>query len=150
MQKSKFSTIPIAARVSLNQFFFIYFIDKLFKNLMSLIFCLFQLPTQTEIKTMKPVPQIIENIRLASPTLVPLSNTQNPPLFTNRTISLSGITEIKSPATMAEMERQILELRKITDELRKQFELSQKQNEEYRLRLEKLEQDREFEEEEIL
>lgn len=118
----------------------------------------FQLPNQTEIKTMKPVPQITENIRLVnsqSPTLVSTSNTQsNSPatLFSSRTISLSGITEIKSPTTMAEMERQILELRKITDDLRKQFELSQKQNEEFRLRLEKLEQDREFqdEEEEIL
>lgn len=101
---------------------------------------------------MKPVPQIIENIRLSSPTLVSISNphTNSPaPIFTSRTISLSGITEIKSPTTMAEMERQILELRKITDDLRKQFELSQKQNEEYRLRLEKLEQDREFDEEEV-
>lgn len=124
----------------------------------NVFFFKFQLPNQTEIKTMKPVPQITENIRLVnsqSPTLVSTSNTQsNSPatLFSNRTISLSGITEIKSPTTMAEMERQILELRKITDDLRKQFELSQKQNEEFRLRLEKLEQDREFqdEEEEIL
>lgn len=124
----------------------------------NVFFLKFQLPNQTEIKTMKPVPQITENIRLVnsqSPTLVSTSNTQsNSPatLFSNRTISLSGITEIKSPTTMAEMERQILELRKITDDLRKQFELSQKQNEEFRLRLEKLEQDREFqdEEEEIL
>lgn len=105
---------------------------------------------------MKPVPQITENIRILnsqSPTVVSTtSNQSNSPasLFSSRSISLSGITEIKSPTTMAEMERQILELRKITDDLRKQFELSQKQNEEYRLRLEKLEQDREFQDEEIL
>lgn len=104
---------------------------------------------------MKPVPQITENIRLInshSPTLVPTTNIHsNSPAtsFSSRTISLSGITEIKSPTTMAEMERQILELKKITDDLRKQFELSQKQNEEFRLRLEKLEQDREFQDEEI-
>lgn len=109
---------------------------------------------------MKPVSQINENIRILnsqSPTtLATTTTTTNTQLnhpattFSSRTISLSGITEIKSPTTMAEMERQILELRKITDDLRKQFELSQKQNEEYRLRLEKLEQEREFQDEEIL
>lgn len=150
MQKSKFSTIPVGARVSFTNF------EKMSE--FNVCFCClkFQLPNQTEIKTMKPVPQITENIRLInsqSPTLVPTTNihTMSPATsFSSRTISLSGITEIKSPTTMAEMERQILELKKITDDLRKQFELSQKQNEEFRLRLEKLEQDREFQDEEIL
>uniref|UniRef100_A0A182WCA3 Uncharacterized protein n=1 Tax=Anopheles minimus TaxID=112268 RepID=A0A182WCA3_9DIPT len=39
------------------------------------------------------------------------------------------------------LERQMLELKKLIEDLRKQFELSQKQNEEYRARVEKLEKE---------
>uniref|UniRef100_A0A182T231 Uncharacterized protein n=1 Tax=Anopheles maculatus TaxID=74869 RepID=A0A182T231_9DIPT len=39
------------------------------------------------------------------------------------------------------LERQLLELKKLIEDLRKQFELSQKQNEEYRSRVEKLEKE---------
>ncbi|KFB48604.1 AGAP006384-PA-like protein [Anopheles sinensis] len=39
------------------------------------------------------------------------------------------------------LERQILEQKKLTEDLRKQFELSQKQNEEYRARVDKLEKE---------
>uniref|UniRef100_A0A182LYM8 Uncharacterized protein n=1 Tax=Anopheles culicifacies TaxID=139723 RepID=A0A182LYM8_9DIPT len=39
------------------------------------------------------------------------------------------------------LERQLLELKKLIEDLRKQFELSQKQNEEYRARVEKLEKE---------
>uniref|UniRef100_A0A182K8Q0 Uncharacterized protein n=1 Tax=Anopheles christyi TaxID=43041 RepID=A0A182K8Q0_9DIPT len=39
------------------------------------------------------------------------------------------------------LERQMLELKKLTEDLRKQFDLSQKQNEEYRARVEKLEKE---------
>lgn len=43
--------------------------------------------------------------------------------------------------TLGELERHFLELKKQTDDLRKQFELSQKQNEEYRARVDKLEKE---------
>lgn len=39
------------------------------------------------------------------------------------------------------LERQLLELKKLTEDLRKQFDLSQKQNEEYRTRVDKLEKE---------
>lgn len=46
-----------------------------------------------------------------------------------------------SSMTLGELERHFLELKKQTDDLRKQFELSQKQNEEYRARVDKLEKE---------
>ncbi|XP_058829777.1 uncharacterized protein LOC131689046 [Topomyia yanbarensis] len=46
-----------------------------------------------------------------------------------------------SSMTLGELERHFLELKKQTDDLRKQFELSQNQNEEYRARVEKLEKE---------
>lgn len=49
------------------------------------------------------------------------------------------------PMGLSEIERQLLELKKQTDELRKQLELSQKQNEEYKVRLERLEQEKDRE-----
>lgn len=44
-----------------------------------------------------------------------------------------------------EMERLLLDLRKQTDELRRRFELSEQQCEEYRVRLERLERERDEE-----
>lgn len=41
--------------------------------------------------------------------------------------------------------RQLVDLKKHTDDLRKQMEIYQKQNEDYRLRLEKLEKERDLE-----
>lgn len=52
------------------------------------------------------------------------------------------------PMMLSEIERQLLELKKQTDELRKQLELSQKQNDEYKIRLEKLEQEKQIEKDE--
>ncbi|GAB0096918.1 GA-binding protein subunit beta-1 [Sergentomyia squamirostris] len=46
---------------------------------------------------------------------------------------------------LSEIEKQLLELKKQTEELRRQLEISQKQNEEYKVRLEKLEQEKELE-----
>ncbi|XP_058457918.1 uncharacterized protein LOC131434790 [Malaya genurostris] len=46
-----------------------------------------------------------------------------------------------SSMSLSELERHFLELKKQTDDLRKQFELSQNQNEEYRARVEKLEKE---------
>lgn len=40
--------------------------------------------------------------------------------------------------------RQLVDLKKLTDDLRKQMDIHQKQNEEYRLRIEKLEKEREL------
>lgn len=51
----------------------------------------------------------------------------------------------QKPMGLSEIERQLLELKKQTDELRKQLELSQKQNEEYKVRLERLEQEKDRE-----
>lgn len=48
----------------------------------------------------------------------------------------------RTPMSQPDMERLLLELRKQTDELRRRFELSQKQCEEYRVRLERLERER--------
>ncbi|XP_058121677.1 GA-binding protein subunit beta-2 isoform X2 [Anopheles coustani] len=51
----------------------------------------------------------------------------------NGTVATSRMVEL--------LERQILEQKKLTEDLRKQFELSQKQNEEYRARVDKLEKE---------
>lgn len=59
--------------------------------------------------------------------------------------ALSGSSPAGAAATpsmtLGELERHFLELKKQTDDLRKQFELSQKQNEEYRARVDKLEKE---------
>lgn len=44
--------------------------------------------------------------------------------------------------TLADIMRQLVELKNHTDDLRKQMEIQQKQNEDYRLRLERLEKER--------
>lgn len=49
---------------------------------------------------------------------------------------------VRTPMSQPDMERLLLDLRKQTDELRRRFELSQKQCEEYRVRLERLERER--------
>ncbi|XP_059620222.1 GA-binding protein subunit beta-1 [Phlebotomus argentipes] len=46
---------------------------------------------------------------------------------------------------LSEIEKQLLDLKKQTEELRRQLEISQRQNEEYKVRLEKLEQEKEVE-----
>uniref|UniRef100_A0A1B0CL24 Uncharacterized protein n=1 Tax=Lutzomyia longipalpis TaxID=7200 RepID=A0A1B0CL24_LUTLO len=46
---------------------------------------------------------------------------------------------------LSEIEKQLLDLKKQTEELRRQLEISQRQNEEYKVRLEKLEQEKELE-----
>ncbi|KAL1395004.1 hypothetical protein pipiens_000336, partial [Culex pipiens pipiens] len=55
--------------------------------------------------------------------------------------SNSALGSSASSMTLGELERHFLELKKQTDDLRKQFELSQKQNEEYRARVDKLEKE---------
>ncbi|XP_053674388.1 serine/threonine-protein phosphatase 6 regulatory ankyrin repeat subunit C [Anopheles nili] len=62
----------------------------------------------------------------------------------NSTSANSSQSNSTTPASslMVEMlERQLLEVKKQTEDLRKQFELSQKQNEEYRTRVQKLEKE---------
>lgn len=68
-----------------------------------------------------------------------VSNNSN--LSSNNT-TLSGTSGSSGTSmSLGELERHFLELKKQTDDLRKQFELSQKQNEEYRARVDKLEKE---------
>lgn len=55
--------------------------------------------------------------------------------------SNSALGSSSAAMTLGDLERHFLELKKQTDDLRKQFELSQKQNEEYRARVDKLEKE---------
>lgn len=55
--------------------------------------------------------------------------------------ALGSSSSSSASMTLGELERHFLELKKQTDDLRKQFELSQKQNEEYRARVDKLEKE---------
>lgn len=56
-------------------------------------------------------------------------------------VSSNGSSSTGSSMTLGELERHFLEQKKQMDDLRKQFELSQKQNEEYRARVDKLEKE---------
>lgn len=88
----------------------------------------------------------IREIQTNSPSLtitreeVPLTK------FTSTTnISLNSPTENTNhipTMTILDMEKQILDLKKITEDLLKQYEISQKQNEELRMRIDRLERDR--------
>lgn len=81
--------------------------------------------------------------------IVPISsvNQQQRVVSSNANVSsnnsaLSGSSNSTGTSmSLGELERHFLELKKQTDDLRKQFELSQKQNEEYRARVDKLEKE---------
>ncbi|XP_055607067.1 uncharacterized protein LOC129754856 [Uranotaenia lowii] len=66
------------------------------------------------------------------------SNSSN---YSSNAIASATSTSGGTGLSLSELERHFLELRKQTDDLRKQFELSQKQNEEYRARVDKLEKE---------
>ncbi|XP_052873704.1 ankyrin repeat and KH domain-containing protein mask [Anopheles cruzii] len=92
------------------------------------------------------------------PTKLPQDTTVSVETGTTRTVSrphqriainnhvpvAAGTTVTSNNATgliVEVLERQMVELKKLIEDLRKQFELSQKQNEEYRARVEKLEKE---------
>ncbi|EAT34484.1 AAEL013278-PA [Aedes aegypti] len=65
----------------------------------------------------------------------------NPNVSSNNSALSGSSNSTGTSMSLGELERHFLELKKQTDDLRKQFELSQKQNEEYRARVDKLEKE---------
>lgn len=107
-------------------------------------------PTSTTSSHLNSVPFALARIKADSGILVtsqPAVIRPNMTSIKTEPMSVDPVV-VHQPMVLSEIERQLLELKKQTDELRKQLELSQKQNDEYKVRLEKLEQEKHTEKEE--